>query len=220
MSMSMSMDPIIPPPLPPSLLQAAGGPLTGEHLTQLSQAEARARKIRKAAGVAMFNGCTIGGIAGLSLFISLIGSVMEQSIDFTGLIISTGLGLVAWNEFKGRRMLRQFDLRGPRLLGWNQVCLMVLVIGYCVWTIVIGYIRPNPELNQALDQLKAMNQGGALPDLLKMLSVIIYGSVIVATGIFQGLNALYYFSRAGILHAYLNETPPWIVEVQRRSTAG
>jgi hypothetical protein len=57
-----------------------------------------------------------------------------------------------------------------------------------------------------------------LPDLLKMLSVIIYGSVIVATVIFQGLNALYYFSRAKILQAYLNETPPWIIEVQRRST--
>jgi hypothetical protein len=206
------------PNVPPGLAQAVGGPLTPEHLTQFTQAEARARGIRKAAGVAMFNGCTLGAIAGLSFFISLVGSVMEGAIDFSGLLITAGIALVAWFEFKGRRMLRQFDLRGPRLLGWNQVCLMGLVIIYCIATIIVGYLKPNVEMNQALDQLKSMGQGGALTGLLKMLSVIVYGSVIVATVLFQGLNALYYFTRAKSLRTYLNETPAWIIEVQRRST--
>jgi hypothetical protein len=48
--------------------------------------------------------------------------------------------------------------------------------------------------------------------------LILYGAVSVVTIIFQGLNALYYFSRAKLLRAYLAETPSWIVEVQRRST--
>lgn len=39
----------------------------------------------------------------------------------------------------------------------------------------------------------------------------------MAALIFQGLNARYYFSRAERLAAYLDDTPAWIMDLERRS---
>jgi hypothetical protein len=201
--------------------QGPVGPLSGEQLEQIEQANARSAKLRKVGGVALFNGCTIGFFAATSLLFALISPVCG-GFDFTALVMAVGLGLVAYNEFKGRTLIRRFELRGPRLLGWNQVCLMVLVIGYCAWMIVTSLIAPNPlaaELKAypELGQMKTMF--GSMGDLPRLLTLAVYGTMIVATVIFQGLNAVYYFSRAKLLRAYLAQTPPWIVEVQRR-TAG
>jgi hypothetical protein len=56
--------------------------------------------------------------------------------------------------------------------------------------------------------------------LEKMIAELIYGSLIAGTLIFQGLNALYYFTRAKLLRAYLAETPAWVVELQRCQAGG
>lgn len=234
----MSIDPIVPPPapapwpampplapsplppglppLPPALAQAIGGPLTAEHMEQLAQAEVRARKLRKAAGVAAFNGWTIGVFAGLGLLITVVSSACG-GIDFTGLVMTVGLSLVAWTEFKGRKLLLRFDLRAPRLLGLNQVCLLVLILGYCAWMIGNACLGPNLYDEMIKREPMVRETLGSLGDMYVKLSVLVYACVAVATLAFQGLNALYYFSRAKILRAYLNETPPWIVEVQRRA---
>ena len=204
----------VPPPIPPPILPPAGEPpvagaapsLSDEHLQQLEQANLRAKKVRKAGGVAMFNGCCIAFFAGFSLLFVAVDALFGK-FDLTGTVIGVGLGLVAWSEFKGRRLIRAFDLRAPRLLGWNQVCLMVLIIGYCAWMIANAYLGPNPYA-VALDK-----------DTYMVITVAVYGGVIVGSLIFQGLNAVYYFTRAKHLSAYLDETPDWVVDVQRR-TAG
>ncbi len=33
--------------------------------------------------------------------------------------------------------------------------------------------------------------------------------------VFQGLNAIYYFTRRKLVASYLEETPDWVVDVQR-----
>jgi hypothetical protein len=45
----------------------------------------------------------------------------------------------------------------------------------------------------------------------------LYGLVLVGSVLMQGLTALYYFTRARHMRAYLRDTPPWVVELQRRS---
>ena len=60
---------------------------------------------------------------------------------------------------------------------------------------------------------------GPMSELQWQLTLAIYGAVIVGAIVFQGLNAVYYFTRAKHLSAYLDETPDWVVDVQRR-TAG
>jgi hypothetical protein len=44
--------------------------------------------------------------------------------------------------------------------------------------------------------------------------------LIALTIIFQGLNAVYYFTRAKLLRRYVAETPAWVVELQRTQAGG
>ena len=44
---------------------------------------------------------------------------------------------------------------------------------------------------------------------------IVYSTVIVVTGIFQGLNARYYFVRAARIREYVRDTPKWVLDLQR-----
>jgi hypothetical protein len=197
-----------------TIAPASDGPLTQEQRHELALANQRAKKIRKAAGVAAFNGWATGIFAALSALVVLCGF----SID--GFLITVGLTVIAYNEFQGRKRLLQFDPSASALLGWNQVGLMTLIVVYCLWSIYAGFTRPsslvaeNPELAEALGSSEHYNE------VLKGLTVIFYGAVIVLSAFFQGLNALYYFSRRKYIEAYVRETPPWVVEIQHIVTPG
>lgn len=185
-------------------------PLSPEQLAQWAQANRSARKVLGAAKVATFNGWTIGVFAALCLPFAIFG-------DFTSLVIGLGLGAVAWNEFRGRTLIRQFNMRGPRTLGWNQLALLGLLIGYCLWQIRVGLAGTDPyqEVLQSTPELGSML--GGIEHLQKVLTLAVYGSIIALSLVFQGLNAVYYFSRARLMRAYLTQTPAWILEVQRES---
>jgi hypothetical protein len=43
--------------------------------------------------------------------------------------------------------------------------------------------------------------------------------VIALSAIFQGLNAVYYFTRRKHIEAYLQETPAWVQEIERMTSA-
>jgi hypothetical protein len=45
--------------------------------------------------------------------------------------------------------------------------------------------------------------------------VVLYGSVIALSALFQGANALYYFSRRKYVEAYVRDTPVWVVDLER-----
>ena len=114
-----------------------------------------------------------------------------------------------------RGTLQRFDLRAPRLLGWNQVGFLTLLILYCLWSIYITFARPlSPEIQEQLEFLATDITG-----LVTGLTVVVYGAVIVVTMIFQGLNARYYFARTVLMEDYLRETPDWIVELQKKISA-
>jgi hypothetical protein len=176
--------------------------LSPEQRRELEDAGARARKILAAGKVASFNGWTIGILAALSFLFGL-GSLVVMAL-------SVALGVVAWNEFRGRALLRRLDPAGGRFLGRNQLGLMALIVAYCLWSVWRTKAGPpDPEMAQLQDLV------GVGSDLIEQLTVILYVSVIAATAIFQGLNARYYFRRVGMTEAYLSETPPWVVDLQR-----
>jgi hypothetical protein len=173
-------------------------------------ANERAKKIRKAAGVAMFNGWATGIFAALSAPFALF------SID--GFLVTVGLSVISYNEFRGRKRLLQFDPLSPILLGWNQVGLMTLIIVYCLWMLLTSLtsadpfaaeVAANPELAGSLNQFD---------HLYKDLVVTVYGTVIVLSVIFQGLNALYYFTCRKHVEAYVQETPEWVLDLQHIMT--
>jgi hypothetical protein len=72
-------------------------------------------------------------------------------------------------------------------------------------------MKATPELADALGSLQ-------FDDLYKGLVVAVYGTIIVLSVIFQGLNAFYYFTRRKRVEAYLQETPKWVLDLQRMTT--
>lgn len=180
----------------------ADSPLTPERQAELRDAKERAGSFLGAARVAAFNGWSIGVFAVLSILFGLF--------SLTGLAVGAGLALVARNEFVGRGRLRSFDLSGLELLWRNQIGLMTLIIAYCVWSMYRTVAAPDPEMAQLTDLL-----GGETGDVVQSLTLTMYAAVIVVTGIFQGLNARYYFVRVDRLRDYVRETPQWVLDLQR-----
>jgi hypothetical protein len=165
--------------------------------------------------VAAFNGWVVGIFAALSAPFALF--------SMAGFVVTIGLALIAYNEFRGRKRLLQFDPTSSALLGWNQVALLTLILGYCLWMLFTGLtgaapfaaeIEANPEIAAALGSLDEFDH------LYKVLVVVVYGTVIVLSAIYQGLNALYYFTRGKHVVTYVQETPDWVLEVHRVTTPG
>ena len=90
---------------------------------------------------------------------------------------------------------------------------MVLLIAYCLWNLV-----RTPAPISGLAELEEVL--GPVEDLARTLAFFVYGSVIVLTAVFQGLMARYYFARVGMMEAYLEDTPRWIVDLQRMGLEG
>lgn len=184
-------------------------PLSEQHYQALRDAKHGRRKIDFAIGVATFNGWSLG------IFAALSALILPLSFSLQGLAISIGLGVVAWNEFKGRAMLRLLDPRGARRLGFNQIGLGAVIVIYCMWSLLAALFGPdayaeivaeNPELGQIL---------GSTGDLYRIIAVAVYGGAIVLTIPYQALMAWYYFSRARHIIHYVEKTPTWVTEIHR-----
>ncbi len=202
-----------PPPLP---AERQEGPLSPEQLQAVGDARRRAARIRTAGGVALFNGCTIGFFAATAALFALISPLFGH-LDVKALVMTVGLGAVAWNELRGRKLLLRYEPRAPRVLGWNQVGLLALIVGYCLWQLAEAAWGPNPYAEQIAATPELGGMLGDISALHRKLTYIAYTAVIAGTVIFQGLNALYYFTRARHLRAFLHETPAWVVELQRHA---
>ena len=187
------------------------GPLTAEAREALAAANRRAAKVLRAAKIAAFNGWTIGVFAVLCVPFALF--------SITALVMAVGLGVVSYNEFRGRRLIRQFDLRGPRLLGWNQVGFVSLIACYCLWQIFRALIGPGHYAADLAQHPELATLVGPYEDLIKYFTLLVYATVLTLTAILQGFNALYYFTRRKHLQAYLDQTEGWIIELQRFSSA-
>jgi hypothetical protein len=190
---------------------AISAALTAQQKQELVRAKDRSRAIRRAAGVANFNGWATGIIALLSAPFAFF--------SITGFLVAVGLMVVAYNEFRGRRRLVEYDPTAAPFLGWNQIGLMTLVTGYCGWTMFTSAgafaveIQAKPELAAAIGSLEEFEP------LYRQIVFIFYGTVIALTVAFQGLNAAYYFTRRKPIAAYVRETPAWVLEIQRLSGA-
>ena len=190
-------------------------PLAPEHHRELATANERAKKIRKAAKVAGFNGWVTAIFA--------VCSVPFALFSVCGFLVAVGLAVVAYNEFQGRKRLLHFDRTAPSLLGWNQVGFLTLIVVYCLWMLFTsltgeGYfaaeLKAKPELGQVFDNLDQLDY------LVKVIMVAVYSLVIALSVIFQGLNAVYYFTRRKHVDAYVEETPEWVLDVQRAAATG
>ena len=188
-------------------------PLSREHYYELEAAKPRFKKVRAAARVAAFNGWTLAILAVLSLPFALF------SVE--GMLMTAGLSVIAYIEFRGRRGLLQYNPSAGTLLGWNQVGLLTLILIYCLWQLWAGLSGPSslaaelhaqPELGEAIGSLDEVET------LYKGVVVAFYGTIIALSVVVQGLNAFYYFTRRKHLVACLQETPEWVLDLERRAS--
>lgn len=194
------------------LSQTSGNdPISGDQRRELAEASQRARTIRRAAKVATFNGWSLGIFAALSVPFALF--------SVTALVMCLALAVVAFNEFRGRKLLNRFDSRGVRILGWNQLGLMGVLVCYSLWNIYLAETGPGQYAEQIKAAAELEPSLGSIDDLYKSITIAVYGSLILVSLIFQGLNAVYYFTRQKHLTRFLQQTPAWVVDLQRSGLA-
>jgi hypothetical protein len=194
-------------------------PLTDAQRQELNTANQRAGKIRSAAKMASFNGWTTAVFAAFGLALLPLLILMHDSLQsiLTTAIMAGGLGVVAWNELAGRKQILAYQPAGAKRLAFNQLGFMTLLIGYCLWSIYLAFTGPNefekyPEVAELI--------GTDIGQLYKLLSIVLYGSVALASVGFQGGCALYYYLRYKMLRKYLTETPAWVVDLLRLTSGG
>ncbi len=134
--------------------------------------------------------------------------------DVPALLMGLGLVALAINELAGAAMIKNFDPRGPRRLGYNQLALGVLIVVYAGWSLVANLRSPplgemsaelasSPEIGELVGQISTMTTWG------------LYGGMAIVGVIAPGLTALYYFRRGKIIREMVDNTPAWIIETMR-----
>ena len=199
-------------PLAGTLL--ADNPLSATHRRELAAARERAKAIRKAARVAGFNGWTTAAAAAFSAMFLLF----DRSP--VAIAITLGLSIITYNEFRGRKRLLNFDASAATMLGWNQLGLLAMIVVYCLWSLLGSAGEADAvraELKSYSDLDAALGAAGGFEGMFKTVSYGLYGGVIVLSVIFQGGNALYYFTRRRHVEDFITETPQWVRDVQSGS---
>ncbi|QNN22977.1 hypothetical protein HED60_12095 [Planctomycetales bacterium ZRK34] len=133
--------------------------------------------------------------------------LMDTTNIFVGVVVG-GVGVV---ELIGRGRILQMDPTAGRMLAINQLVLMAAILIYCAWSIYVGLQYPS-ELATNPD-LKSLNFD--IAGLEKTLIWVLYGTVAAGSVIYQGLCALFYLNTGRRLRDYIQQTPPWIIQLQR-----
>lgn len=178
-----------------------------EALRVLEAARARSKKIRKAIRVAQFNGWSTGFFAVTTLPFSFF--------SLTAFVMGAVLAIVTYNEFTGAKGLQRFEEKAARRLGYNQLGFCLTLILYAIWSMYAALTSTN-EIQAALAQAgQASNILGPIDSIYRNITLAMYGGLILASLVFQGGTAWYYFTRIPHIRAYVRETPAWALDYLR-----
>ena len=171
------------------------------------RAHQQRKKLKRAGNVAGFNAWSLAILAGCSALLAVFNP--------GSLIAAAFLGALSWNEFRGRRQLLRLDPRGPRTLGWNQVAFSLMIAGYCALQIYQAIAGPGVYQQDIAQHPEIADMLAPMQDLMQQLTVLVY-AVFFFVGVgLQGLTALYYFTRQGTLKNHLEQTPDWVLDLER-----
>jgi hypothetical protein len=198
-----------PPPLPVVGTAAAPVGFSAAQLQELADARLRAKKLRRACSMAAFDGWATAIFAALSL----VGGLVSLSVS--GLLVGAGLATIAYVEFRGRAMLRRLDDRAPSWLGYNQVGFAGLLIVYALWNLWSIHHDPSQIQSAVASDPQLAEMLGPIEDMVRLVFVLVYVTLIAVAVFVQGGTAWFYFSRAKHLRAYLAQTPEWILAMHR-----
>jgi hypothetical protein len=186
-------------------LGSAAGPLSPAQLEEIAEAGQKLARILRAGKVAGVSGWTLIAFGGLSALFGLT--------SLTGLLTAGALLALGWNELRGRTLLEKLDPLGARILRWNQFGIIGFIVAYCLWRLYSSLANPDPQMVE-LEELVGISQ-----ELVAQVTMVVYGTVVVITALVQGLLSRFYFAREAMLKSYLEETPPWIVSLQKSTSS-
>ncbi|GMV24095.1 MAG: hypothetical protein AMXMBFR58_01260 [Phycisphaerae bacterium] len=188
----------------PQSLGLASDPDGGEAVTfshaqlqALADARAAARPVRRAAAAASLSGWSLAVFSGITSLGVLLG-------DLGSLLMGAALGVVAFNELRGAAMLRRFEPRGAKLLGWNQLGLGALLVLYAAWSLWTSLSRSG--LESVGGSTGDPNIDGLVTGLSRTISIGVYGTLGAVGVIVPGLTAWYYFSRGRVVEAFVRRS--------------
>lgn len=177
-------------------------PLSSEQMRALADGMERARKILRAGRVAAITGWSLVGFGALSILVSLLSP--------EGVLVGGALLGVGWNELEGRKTLFCFDPSGARRLARNQLWLLAVILLYCGWAIYRNQSRTIAEVAE-LESLMGLGE-----DFIADALTVFYTLVMAVAAAVQWAMYRFHRSRVALVRSYLEETPPWVVEVQER----
>lgn len=216
----MSFEPIITPPSSPQTAENAN-PLSSEQVEQICAAKNQVKGFISAVNLASFNfWCFAIGAA-----VSLLAALFFPS----GLIAVACLALLAYNERRGGRLVRNFESKGALLLFYNQLGCLFLITVYCFWQIAACCLNPTPFDGSADSSLiisQLLSGAGVSresdPDMMKELyrTVVVsfYLAIVVLSALFQGLCAWSYYRKYKLLEDFLRQTPTWVLTVLKATS--
>jgi len=199
------------PPQQPAASPAIKPGLSKEQIAELVAARDRATKLRRAAGVARFDGWMVASFAvltGLTGFSS-----------FSTLLLAAGMGYVAWREFRGAEQFRRLDPTAAPALAINQLVLAGILIVYALWQAYQSATAPSDLSAMTGGDAQLSNMIGPIDHLIRLLTLSVYGLIVLVAIFVQGGTALYYHSRQRFVKDYIARTPAWIIELQRAGVA-
>jgi len=178
-----------------------------EQLRVLAAAQARARKVYRAARVASFSGWTTAILSA--------GTLIGAILDPMALPLGFALAIIAWVELHGAAELRRFEAVAPGRLALNQVAFMCVLVVWAGWGLMQTVTGGNVYDAQIAATPQLAPTLRPLGELAMFISILFYGLVAGGSVIVQGGAAIYYFSRRRHLDEFIRNTPDWAVAMLR-----
>lgn len=208
-----------PPPTPrlplPSPVVGVPGNAPGfspQQLEELADARRRSGTIRTAVLIALIDGWSMAVFAGLSMLCGIFSPL--------NLVVGAVLGIVAWVELTAVSRVKRLDPTAARTLGFNQLALAGLMIGYAAYHLMSPSAVSQGMLGAAGSPADLAAAGIDVEKLERRIRWIVYGAVIAVAVFAQGSLAVYYLSRGKKIRAFVADSPPWIVQMYRAGYGG
>lgn len=184
-----------------------GRRLSAEHVRELHDARQRAKRIRRCITVATFDGWAVGVFGALTLLFGVFSVV--------GWALGGGMCAIAYVELSTTDALKRLDPKASHRLGWNQLALAALLLGYASWSLYGVWFGPDPLASTIAAAPETAAMLAPYSSIARLISAAVYVALAGVAIFAQGGTALYHFTREKHIRAYREQTPGWIVEFQR-----
>jgi len=151
----------------------------------------------------------VAAVTGWSVVVFGILSILGSLLSPEGVLVGGVLLWIGWNELEGRKILLRLDPSGAKRLALNQLWLLTVILLYCGWAIYRSRTQTLPEVSE-LESLMGLGEG-----FIADATTLAYAVVMAVAAVFQWAMYRFHLSRVALVRVYLQETPPWVVEVQR-----